>query len=76
MPTQQHTVRNAQVNPVPVARPMSPSDRVIQCHCRQPTGSTILASRPGQRRQSADAVKFLTQAAEKASGGHQYPGTL
>lgn len=87
MPLKQRVVRNAPVNPVPeTARPGAPSpseNRVIQlADAGNPTALTILGLRAldgtnGQPINLPDAIKFLTQAAEKGQAVAQYRlGTL
>ena len=87
MPLQQREVRNAPVNRVPdsgAAKTGAPSpDRVIQlANTGNPTALTILGLRAldgtnGSAVNMPDALKFLTQAAEKGQAVAQYRlGTL
>ena len=88
-PLQQRAVRNAPVNPVPDSnqpqaqnqnRPPAGADRVIQlANAGNPTALTILGLRAvdSQPANLPDAIKFLTQAAEKGQAVAQYRlGTL
>jgi localization factor PodJL len=85
LPLQQREVRNAPVNPVPDGRTKAPAgaDRVIQmANAGNPVALTILGLRAldgtgGTVVNLPEAVKFLTQAAEKGQAVAQYRlGTL
>jgi localization factor PodJL len=83
LPLQQRDVRNAPVNPVPDGRAPAGMDRVIQmANAGNPVALTILGLRAldgtnGSAVNLPDAVKFLTQAAEKGQAVAQYRlGTL
>jgi localization factor PodJL len=91
LPLQQRQVRNAPVNPVPDGAPQAapashgavPMDRVIQmANAGNPIALTILGLRAldggnGATVNLPDAVRFLTQAAEKGQAVAQYRlGTL
>ncbi len=84
MPLQQREVRNAPVNPVPDGAPRSAApagqDRVIaMANQGNPVALTILGLRAldGTPQSLPDAVKFLSQAADKGQAVAQYRlGTL
>ena len=83
LPLEQRDVRNAPVNKVPDGRAPAGMDRVIQmANAGNPVALTILGLRAldgtnGSAVNLPDAVKFLTQAAEKGQAVAQYRlGTL
>ena len=82
-PLQQRAVRNAPVNPVPDGKAAPGGDRIVQmANAGNPTALTILGLRAvdgtnGQPVNLPDAVKYLTQAAQKGQAVAQYRlGTL